>query len=190
LAQGYHNLKTALSEEGLSQQARQARTLERHARTIEARKRFQQDVKEKLKRQIKSVHQFPSRRHLINMLDDDRLIQSLSRKSIRTQFTTWIGGVLSRLLTGYGTRPTFVLGWTGLILILTTAWFELGPVPSGLEGGPLYYSVVTFVTSPPHPIQEVGEVGMITEIIVLLETYIGTTLTVLLGYVLGNRERV
>jgi hypothetical protein len=144
-----------------------------------------------MKRQIKSVRPFPSKRHLINMLDDDRFIGSSLRDSqIRTQFTTWIGGVLSRLLTGYGTRPTFVLGWTGLILVLTTAWFELGPVPSGLEGGPLYYSVVTFVTSPPHPIQEVGEVGMITEIIVLLETYIGTTLIVLLGYVLGNRERV
>jgi hypothetical protein len=101
---------------------------------------------------------------------------------------TWFGGVLSRYLTGYGTRPAYVLGWTALILLVTTLWFTFGPSPSeGCRGGPLYYSVVTFVTAPPHPPTEVGP---ITRAIVLGETYVGTALIVLLGYVLGTRDRI
>jgi hypothetical protein len=79
--------------------------------------------------------------------------------------------------------------WTAAIVLLTTALFALGPAPpdGGWQGGPFYYSVVTFVTAPPHPPKGVW---IVTQAAVLIETYLGTALIVLLGYVLGTRERV
>jgi hypothetical protein len=59
------------------------------------------------------------------------------------------------------------------------------------EGGALYYSVSTFVAVPPHPPSEIdGIKGAVTSLIVLFETYLGTTFIILLGYVLGNRDPV
>ena len=176
LAQGYHELKEALSEEGLSQRARQARALEQQARTAEAWERFKHQSSER-------VRQLPT---------PDEPGQWLSSPwpspEIRTQFFTAVGGTLSRGLTGYGTRPLYVLVWTAVIVLVTTALFAFGPTPDGgWTGGPLYYSIVTFVTAPPHPPKQVGA---LTRAVVLLETYLGTALIVLLGYVLGTRERV
>jgi hypothetical protein len=117
-----------------------------------------------------------------------RLLPPWPSPEIRTQFFTAVGGTLSRFLTGYGTRPLYVLFWTAAIVLVTTTLFAFGPAPAnGWEGGPLYYSVVTFVTAPPHP--PMGA-GVVTRAVVLLETYMGTALIVLLGYVLGTRERV
>jgi uncharacterized protein YjbI with pentapeptide repeats len=177
LAQGYHELKDALSEEGLSQRARQARALEQQARTAEAWGRFKRQSRERLSK--------------LRILAGWR--QSVSPPwpgpEVRTQFLSAVGGTLSRYLTGYGTRPLYVLLWTAGIILVTTVLFTLGSAPSGdgWEGGPLYYSVVTFVTAPPHP---PSGVGIVTRAAVLLETYIGTALIVLLGYVLGTREQV
>lgn len=164
LAQGYHEFKQALSREGLSQRARQARGLEQQARTAEAWERF----KDSKWRQ--------------------ELLSSWPDPKVRTQFLTAVGGTLSRYLTGYGTRPLYVLLWTAAIILVMTALFALGPTPAdGWQGGPLYYSVVTFVTAPPHPSKNTG---VITQAAVLVETYLETALIVLLGYVLGTRERV
>lgn len=79
--------------------------------------------------------------------------------------------------------------WTAAVILVTTALFKYSPVPSNREwqGEPPYYSVVTFVTSPSHPPNDIG-IG--TRAVVLLKTYLGTALIVLLGYVLGTRERV
>jgi hypothetical protein len=64
-----------------------------------------------------------------------------------------------------------------------------GGADASLEGGPLYYSIVTFVTSPPHPPPELGGTrGLLTQFITLAQTYVGTALIILLGYVLGNRD--
>lgn len=90
--------------------------------------------------------------------------------------------LLSQWLTGYGVRVSYVLCWTVVILALTTLWYHL----VGVAENSVYYSVVTFTTSPPHPPRVSG---VATWAIVLFETYVGTTLIVLLGYVLGNRER-
>lgn len=46
----------------------------------------------------------------------------------------------------------------------------------------LYYSIVTFTTSPPP-------LGL-ASIMAGIETFAGTALIVLLGYVLGTREQV
>lgn len=86
----------------------------------------------------------------------------------------------------------YVVGWTAAILAVTTVVYALGPAPSeGWDGGALYYSVVTFVTSPPHPppTAEGLPTGVIRTV-VLLETYLGTALIILLGYVLSNRDRL
>jgi len=112
----------------------------------------------------------------------------------------WIGNYLSRALTGHGVRVSRVLLWTALVLLAPWYWYGLveGWTGDSLRGGPLYYSVVTFVTSPPHPIPAVdGTVdlfpfavdrGSLIRAVVLFQTYAGTALIVLLGYVLGNRD--
>ncbi|GAA0534580.1 pentapeptide repeat-containing protein [Halorubrum ejinorense] len=142
--------------------------------------------------------------HLKSVFSDkgiDRLARSarFSEKKARTmeafhrrQLVAWVGMTLSRLLTGYGTRASRVLGLTALLFALTTAWYAVVPtVGGGWEGGSVYYSVVTLVTSPPHPPQVAGIVfGALTEAVVFVETYLGTALIILLGYVLSNRDRI
>ncbi|ESS06675.1 MAG: hypothetical protein A07HB70_01396 [uncultured archaeon A07HB70] len=49
----------------------------------------------------------------------------------------------------------------------------------------LYYSIVTFTTSPPA-----APTGLVTRFVAGLETFAGTAAIVFLGYVLGTRERV
>lgn len=112
---------------------------------------------------------------------------------------TFFGGLLSGLLTGYGVRPRRVFLSTTFLIALTTLWFNLaGVVYEGwnttyellgfqLRTGSLHYSVVTFVTSPPHPPQSTD---LLTNLFVTVETYLGTVLTLLLGYTLSNRSRV
>jgi hypothetical protein len=176
LAQAYHEFKNALSDEGLSQRARQARALEQQARTAEAWARVKEQFRERVRllQTVKGACQC--------------VLPPWPKPEIRTQFLTAVGGSLSRYLTGYGTRPFYVFLWTAAIILMTTGLFALGPTPQGgWQGGPLYYSVVTFVTAPPHPPRQVWTV---TQATVLVETYLGTALIVLLGYVLGTRERV
>jgi len=94
----------------------------------------------------------------------------------------YLGSKASRYLTGYGVRPTRVGLFMAVLFSIATVAYLLDP---GIENS-LSYSVVTFTTSPPggtlptHPVAQ----G-----IALIETFVGTVLVVLLGYVLGNRER-
>lgn len=176
LAQGYHELKEALSKEGLSRLGRRARALEQQARTAEAWRRFRGQLRARVE-QLRTPDGW--RQWLIPPWPDPE---------VRTQLLTSVGGTLSRLLAGYGTRPLYTVLWTVLIIGVTSVWFAVGPTPThGWRGGPLYYSVVTFVTAPPHP---PDGVGMVTQATVLGETYLGTALIVLLGYVLATREQV
>lgn len=111
-----------------------------------------------------------------------------------------VGDILHYALTGYGVRVLPVFKWTGLILLFTTVWYSVFP-PSvestnpvapniGIIKEAVYYSVVTFVTSPPYAPRTTGWiVGNLTFFVTLLETYVGTTLIILLGYVLSNRDR-
>lgn len=82
-------------------------------------------------------------------------------------------------------------------------WYTLvnGWTSEPIEGGTLYYTIVTFVTSPPHPIPEVqGSINVLqttildlqslNQAVLLFQTYAGTVLIILLGYVLGNRDRI
>lgn len=51
----------------------------------------------------------------------------------------------------------------------------------------LYFSIITFTTAPPNP--EAVSVG-ISQWTAMVETFLGTLLIVLFGYVLGHREQV
>lgn len=48
-----------------------------------------------------------------------------------------------------------------------------------------HFSVITFTTSPPWTVS----VG-VSRAVAMVETFLGTLLIVLLGYVLGNREQI
>ncbi|MFC6942984.1 pentapeptide repeat-containing protein [Salinirubellus sp. GCM10025818] len=93
-----------------------------------------------------------------------------------------IGSLLSKVITGYGVQ----LRWVGLVMLL------LYGVSAGIywwEGmafdRALYYSIVTFTTSPP----ESPPLG-IASVVAGIETFAGTATIVLLGYVLARREQV
>lgn len=126
-----------------------------------------------------------------------------AKEALRTgRVVQWLGNYLSRALTGHGVRVSRVFLWTAVVLLGPWYWYGLveGWAGEPLQGGPLYYSVVTFVTAPPHPMPAVeGSVdlfpfavdrGSLTRAVVLFQTYAGTALIVLLGYVLGNRDPI
>jgi uncharacterized protein YjbI with pentapeptide repeats len=110
---------------------------------------------------------------------------------LRNQYGLYIRDLLSRYLTGYGLRTSYVISWSLALISLSALWFLIPISSSEWKGGWLYYSVVTFVTSPPEPpnISE-GFFGIVTTIVVLVEAYFGTVLIILLGYVLSNRDRI
>jgi|APHM01.1.fsa_nt_gi Uncharacterized low-complexity proteins len=122
-----------------------------------------------------------------------------TRAAFPEQFITFVGGVLSGLLTGYGVRPRQVLFSSLIVVIMTFFWFNQSGVTFDewnysykfwgyeLNTGSIYYSVTTFVTAPPNPPQDTG---LITNVLVTVETYLGTVLTLLLGYTLTTRNRV
>lgn len=141
VARANNELKTAFSNNGLIDQAREARARERHARRREAKA-------------------------------DETLRGTLA----------WFGSLLSRWTTGYGVKllPVVVI-MSALFLGSATVYSYLG---MGV-GESLYYSVVTFTTSPPRD----PEPG-IMRLVAGIETFLGTTMIVLLGYVLGAREQM
>lgn len=95
----------------------------------------------------------------------------------------WGGSLLSRVVTGYGVRLRSIVG-AMLLLYVSSAlvyWYWAGMS----WDYSLYYSVVTFTTSPP----ETPPSGL-SRIVASIETFGGTAAIVLLGYVIGTRERV
>lgn len=143
-----------------------------------------------LEKQQRTLHSYQRRARAKEALRDYRIVG-------------WFGNYLSRFLTGHGVNVFRVLLWSLLILIIPGYWYSLIDTVANesLVGGPFYYSVVTFVTAPPTPLPEniPGSVELvghsisrdaISRWVVLLQTYIGTVLIVLLGYVLGNRDTI
>lgn len=100
-----------------------------------------------------------------------------------TGYSAWLGSLLSRIVTGYGVQ----LRWVGTLMLLIYLVSAAVYWRAGMEvGESLYYSIVTFTTAPPAPPPS----GLITQVTAMGETFGGTLLIVLLGYVLGNREQV
>ena len=96
----------------------------------------------------------------------------------------WAGSLASRFVTGYGVQI-----WP-VTLLMILLWLGSAAVYT-LHGGigwydSLYFSIVTFTTSPPPEPALSG----ISRFVAGVETFLGTTAIVFLGYVLGTRERV
>jgi hypothetical protein len=94
----------------------------------------------------------------------------------------WFGSLLSRVFTGYGVQIRWIASVMMILYFISAAvYWSLGM--GALES--LYYSIITFTTSPPEPPR-----GTVMQITAGIETFTGTLLTVFLGYVLGTREKV
>jgi|APHM01.1.fsa_nt_gi Uncharacterized low-complexity proteins len=94
---------------------------------------------------------------------------------------------VSQLFTGYGVQLLPIL------LVMSALFFGSAIVYTIWGGMPversLYYSIVTFTTSPPQNPSEAG-FGLFPALVAGVETIAGTTAIIFLGYVLGTRERV
>ena len=110
--------------------------------------------------------------------------EALAEGGLLSQGTgAWVGSLLSRVFTGYGVQLTWIAGViAALYLASAGAYHFVGEMSVGRS---LYYSVVTFTTSPPSP----PPPGL-TSVVAGVETFAGTAAIVFLGYVLGTRERV
>lgn len=139
------------------------------------------EIREEFKRNALNT----SQKSLYFLQQRARTIEAISERS----YLSFVLGVISELLTGYGVRARYTLFWTVLLIVVSTIWYSFVP-ESTWEGGPLHYSISTFVTSAPHPPDELQNeiLNILTSAIVLIETYFGTVLIILLGYVLGNRD--
>lgn len=109
-------------------------------------------------------------------------------KRVRKQWLGYLGSNISRFLTGYGVRVIYVAFWSILLLFIPTIVYEAVGIGDS-RGGSLYYTLSTFVTSPPYPQTETTGVSHImVQSIIYFQTFFGTVLIVLFGYVLGNRD--
>lgn len=157
-ARDAHSLATICSEEGLIRQARTFTIWERHARRYEA-------------------------------LFDRNIL-------------AWFGSWLNWQATGYGISVARVSRNMLTLLLVSTLIYLLYGIQSPGEAIPLsdlvsrpflsesvvnavYFSVITFTTSPPGPVW-----GGVSQAMATIETFLGTLLIVLLGYVLGHREQI
>jgi len=94
----------------------------------------------------------------------------------------WILSVFSSKFTGYGVRIRPVVAWMLLLYLSSAVVYWYGGMP---WNDSLYFSVVTFTTSPPSA-PPPGFVSLVAGI----ETFAGTAAIVFLGYVLGSREQI
>lgn len=113
--------------------------------------------------------------------------QNARRKEARAEESwretvAWGWSLLSKVFTGYGVQLWGPIAMM-LLLYFGSAWIYSwqGMAPDRA----LYYSVVTFTTSPP----ETPPLG-IASIMAGIETFAGTAFIVLLGYLLATREQV
>jgi len=119
----------------------------------------------------------------------ERRARGLQAKSASDRFEGWlnptyIGSLTSRLFTGYGVRISYLAGWMGALFLLSTLWYIFSGVEDTVLNN-LTYSAVAFTAAPPGIPS-----GSITQLIVMIETFFGTLLIVLFGYILGNREQI
>jgi hypothetical protein len=96
----------------------------------------------------------------------------------------WLGSFSSKVFTGYGVQLRWVSGVMILLYPLSAGVYHF--VGEMSVGRSLYYSVVTFTTSPPEP----APTGLVMRAVAGFETFAGTAAIVFLGYVLATRERV
>ena len=89
----------------------------------------------------------------------------------------------SWLFTGYGVRVRNLVLWMGALFVVSTAVYVYVGVEDTFVSN-VSYSVLAFTVAPPEVPEGVG-----TQVMMMAETFFGTLSIVLLGYILGNRER-
>jgi uncharacterized protein YjbI with pentapeptide repeats len=97
-------------------------------------------------------------------------------------YITFLESIISMVVTGYGVRLRWIFA-TMLAIYISSSYFYIVQGMSVYEG--LYYSIITFTTSPPW-----SPPSGISSAVAGIETIVGTTAIIFLGYVLGTRERV
>jgi uncharacterized protein YjbI with pentapeptide repeats len=178
-----------------------------HNLTVNRKTKFGSDLREQISNMTTHARAYHDFRIELSNKGYDKMARDLyvleqkarTRAAFPRNLITFFGGLLSGLLTGYGVRPRQVFLSSIFLIAVTTLWFnQTGVVYDEWNSthellayqfrtGSLHYSVVTFVTSPPHPPQNTR---LVTNLLVTLETYLGTVFTLLLGYTLSNRSRV
>lgn len=87
------------------------------------------------------------------------------------------------IFTGYGVRIRNLLIWMLLLFVIPTlVYAHTGVEETFLKN--VSYSVLAFTVAPPHIPPE-----PLVQAIMMVQTFLGTLSIVLLGYILGNRER-
>lgn len=106
------------------------------------------------------------------------------RKGGVRNYLAWAASHASRILTGYGVKLSTILFVMCVIYFGSTVvyWGSCMPLKRSL-----YYSIVTFTTSPKS---QPCNGALIPYIVAMVETVTGTLFIVLLGYVFGKREQV
>jgi hypothetical protein len=163
IARAYNELKSAFSAAGLVGKARQYHVLERRARGFEARTNAS----------ITGYLQFTDGRSLPTFSPEHGNFRS---------YGVYVSSLASRVTTGFGVRPLRLALWMLFLFAFSAALYTIDP---GISDS-VYHSVVTFTTAPPPG--SAPTIGFVRAV-ELIETFGGTLLIVLLGYVLGNRER-
>jgi len=87
------------------------------------------------------------------------------------------------LITGYGVQVRSLVFWMLVLFLFSTAVYVGSGVRDTLMGN-ISYSVLAFTVAPPGVPEGVG-----TQVVMMVETFFGTLSIMLLGYILGNRER-
>jgi uncharacterized protein YjbI with pentapeptide repeats len=98
----------------------------------------------------------------------------------------YLGSLASRCFTGYGVKVQSLVAWMLLLFVTATVVYLYVGVEDTVMSN-ITYSVLAFTVAPPG---SPSELGAPTQLVVMIETFLGTLSTVLLGYVLGNRERI
>lgn len=114
----------------------------------------------------------------------ERRARSQEERSVETLLDrAYLRTLPARLVLGYGVRARTLGGWMLALFVVSTLVY----IPYGISAGVLEtitYSAFAFTAAPPaipeHPIPQ---------LVVILETFLGTLSTILLGYILGSRER-
>lgn len=115
----------------------------------------------------------------------ERRARRLEVKNTNGRFdTSYLGSLISRVFTGYGIRVQTLAIWMFVLFSISTVTYILSGVETSVVRN-FSYSVLAFTVAPPN-IPE----GTLTQIIMMVETFFGTLSIVLLGYILGNRERL
>ncbi|USZ69411.1 pentapeptide repeat-containing protein [Halorussus salilacus] len=95
----------------------------------------------------------------------------------------YCGSLLSQLFTGYGVKVRNLLGWMVALFLFSTSIYVIAGVEESLMRN-ISYSVLAFTVAPPKIPSGTG-----VQFVMMIETFFGTLSIVLLGYILGNRER-